>query len=113
MSKLNRDAYNTFAGEEWPSYDDYLNNVIINDDEIKNIINNDINILNQMYPECDLFKTEQNMSNYFNRDNHISKILDLPDLTKSEPPYLLSNSTTFYFSNCGINPDYINIYIKK
>jgi len=93
-------------------YNDLSDNrvILLNDDEIKNIINNDINILNQMYPECDLFKTEQNMSNYFNRHNPISKILDLPDLTKSEPPYLFSNSTTFYFSNCGINPDYINTY---
>lgn len=29
MIKLNKDAYETFAGESWPSYDDYVNNVTI------------------------------------------------------------------------------------
>jgi radical SAM protein with 4Fe4S-binding SPASM domain len=31
MSKLNKDAYNTFAGEDWPSYEDYINDIIGND----------------------------------------------------------------------------------
>jgi len=84
--------------------------IISDTDSILNIINTNINILNQMYPECELFKNENNASNYFNRDNHISKILGLPDLSKQDPPYLLSNSTTFYFKNCGINPDHINTY---
>ena len=98
-------------------YNDISDNRIIlyNDDEIQQIINSDINILNQMYPECELYKTEQNKSNYFNRHNPISKILGLPDLTKQEPPYLLSNSTTFYFTNCGIDPDYCitNFYYRR
>ena len=98
-------------------YNDISDNRIIlyNDDEIQKIINSDINILNQMYPECDLFKNEQNKNNYFNRHNPISKILGLPDLTKQEPPYLLSNSTTFYFTNCGIDPDCCtkNFYYRR
>ena len=31
MTKLNEDAYNTFAGEDWPSYEDYINDIIGND----------------------------------------------------------------------------------
>ena len=28
MTKLNRDAYKTFAGEDWPAYEDYINDII-------------------------------------------------------------------------------------
>lgn len=31
MTKLNEDAYNTFAGEDRPSYEDYINDIIGND----------------------------------------------------------------------------------
>jgi len=31
MTKLNRDAYKTFAGEDWPAYEDYINDIIDND----------------------------------------------------------------------------------
>jgi organic radical activating enzyme len=31
MIKLNKTAYNTFAGEDWPTYDEYVNDIIDND----------------------------------------------------------------------------------
>lgn len=34
MNKLNREAYKTFAGESWPSYEDYVNNIEIKDKSI-------------------------------------------------------------------------------
>lgn len=35
MNKLNEEAYNTFAGNSWPSYEDYIDGVAIFGDEIK------------------------------------------------------------------------------
>ena len=31
MIKLNKTAYDVFAGEDWPTYDEYINGIIIND----------------------------------------------------------------------------------
>lgn len=31
MTKLNKTSYNVFAGEDWPSYDDYINDIIVDD----------------------------------------------------------------------------------
>ena len=40
MNKLNKEAYEMFAGEDWPSYDDYVNNVeITNSNILEEILN--------------------------------------------------------------------------
>jgi hypothetical protein len=33
-NKLNKSAYNIFAGDDWPSYDEYVND-LITDDRLK------------------------------------------------------------------------------
>ena len=40
MNKLNKEAYNVFAGESWPTYEEYLNGIEITDQAIINEIKN-------------------------------------------------------------------------
>lgn len=40
MNKLNKEAYNVFAGESWPTYEEYLNGIEITDQTIINEIKN-------------------------------------------------------------------------
>lgn len=81
MTKLNKDAYETFAGESWPTYEDYLNGV-----EITNSL-----VLEEIH---ELEKNSVKINRGYEYNSLKPLYIDLNQLTK-EQQFKLTQSKTF------------------